>query len=71
MPKSNGLIEPDVTINGHELTFAQAMALRVAVGSMRISLNDAETAAAMGKQLAENYDVHLKCVERMMLENQK
>lgn len=29
MPKLNGLVEPDVIVNGHPLTFAQAMSLRV------------------------------------------
>lgn len=70
MPKLHGLVEADITINGQPLTFAQAMSLRVAVGSMRMSMTDPQTRAGVGEQLADNYDKHLQSVERMMLANQ-
>lgn len=65
--KASGLVEPDITVNGRALTFAECMAVRVAVGSFRISLTDPEMRAGIGEPLAGNYDHHLATVERTML----
>jgi hypothetical protein len=63
----SGMVEPDIVVNGYALTFAEAMSVRVAVSSMRISLTDPEHRAGIGERLAGNYDHHLANVERMML----
>lgn len=70
MPKNEGLIEPDVTINGQELSFAESMTLRVAVGNMRLSMNDDSAKKALG-ELAGNYDHHLASIEAKMLSLRK
>jgi len=69
MPKdeSTGLVEPDLIVNGRALTFAECMSVRVAVGNMRIMLQDAEHRRGIGEQLATNYDHHLARVEQTML----
>jgi hypothetical protein len=68
MPRDDdsGLAEPDIIVNGRALTFAECMAVRVAVSSFRIQLSAPSARDALG-QLAENYDHHLANVERMML----
>jgi len=33
MPEFNGIVEPDITINGTKLSFGQAMTVRVAIES--------------------------------------
>lgn len=68
MPKDEGtgLVEPDIVINGRALTFVQCMAVRVAIGSFRLSLHEASFRAGIGHALAENYDAHLAAVERVM-----
>lgn len=69
MPKdpASGLIEPDIVVNGLALTFAECMAVRVAIGSFRISVHDPEMRRGIGETLADNYDIHLSSVERAML----
>jgi len=69
MPRdeASGLVEPDIVVNGRALTFAECMAVRVAVGTFRISLTDPEMRAGIGEPLAGNYDHHLANVERTML----
>lgn len=42
------MVEPDITINGAELTFAQSMTVRVAVSSFAIGLQDPEHVEALG-----------------------
>jgi len=63
--EASGLVEPDITVNGRLLTFAEAMSVRVAIGSFRIGLSDLELRRQLG-QLADNYDHHLAAVERTM-----
>lgn len=69
MPTDNesGLVEPDIIVNGRALTFAECMAVRVAVGNFRIWLSDPEMRAGLGEPLAGNYDHHLANVEQTML----
>lgn len=69
MPKHEptGLVEPDIIINGRALTFAECMAVRVAVSSFRLSLTDRDMRAGIGEPLAGNYDHHLARVEQTML----
>jgi hypothetical protein len=67
MPTAGGMTEPDIVINGRALTFAEAMAVRVAVGSMRIQLSDPAYREGIGDVLAGNYDRHLANVECTML----
>jgi len=64
--EASGWVEPDITINGRTLSFAEAMAVRVAIGSFRISLSDPEMRRQLGP-LATNYDHHLAAVEYTML----
>ncbi len=59
--------EPDIIINGYSLSEAQAMAVRVAVSSMRIGLTDPEYREGLGESLADGYDRHLARVEQIML----
>jgi hypothetical protein len=68
MPKdeATGMIEPDITVNGRALTFAESMAVRVAISGYRLWLNDGVIRQQLG-QLAANYDHHLAAVERTML----
>lgn len=69
--KDSGWVEPDITINGRTLTFGEAMAVRVAVSSMRISLSSRSCRQALGEQLSEGYDGLLAAVEQQMLETIK
>src|SRR4030095_14425910 len=62
-----GWTEAHVIVNGRELSFAEAMSLRVAVSSMRINLADDALRAGLGEQLALNYDHHLATVERLLI----
>ncbi len=67
---TTGLVEPDITVNGHALSFAECMTLRVALGSFRISLSDATMRTGLGEPLATNYGTHASRVEQLMLLNQ-
>jgi hypothetical protein len=69
MPKdtATGWVEPDILVNGRALTFAECMAVRVAIGNFRLALNDPEMRQGIGVPLADNYDAHLAAVERTML----
>ncbi len=58
--------EAQVTIGGVELTFAQSMALRVAVGSMLLDLNDKKYRRDLG-DVAEFYQARLGEIEKLML----
>lgn len=62
------LIEPDIIVNGRALTFAECMAVRVAVSSFRMSLTSGTLRAGLGAGLADGYDHHLAEVERTMIE---
>ncbi len=63
MPKSEDWEEPDMTINGHELTFGQAMTTRVALISFRMFLST--SADEMG-EIGRNYRDRLKEIFEMM-----
>lgn len=62
-----GWVEPDIVINGRALTFPECMAVRVAIGNFRLSLNAPEFRTAIGVALADGYDQHLARVEHTML----
>lgn len=65
--KDSGLVEPDIVINGRALSFAECMAVRVAVTSFRISLTAPSMRAGLGEGLAAGYDFHLAMAEQAML----
>lgn len=65
--KASGHSEPSITIEGRELSLAEAMSLRVAVGSLRISLHDPGFRAGLGP-IADAYDKHLERIEGLMLQ---
>lgn len=69
MIKNNetGWNEATIVVNGRELTFAESMSVRVAVGHFRMWLNNADTRAAVGVALTEGYNFHLRSVEEQML----
>ena len=68
---ATGWTEPTILVNGHTLSFAQAMSVRVAVSSFRLQLGDPAFQAGVGKHLARNYDAHLNAVERMTMTDQQ
>ena len=61
-----GWVEPDITINGHQLTFPQAMAVRVAVSNFLQYLSDRPSRKLLGERLADGYAANLTMVERFM-----
>lgn len=63
----SGWVEPDIVINGRALTFAECMAVRVAVSSFRISLSAPSLREGLGTALADGYDRQLASVEQAML----
>ena len=65
----SGWTEPDITINGERLTFAQAMALRVAVTTFHIHLAAEGTPAELGEQLTAGYRARISEVEGLMFRN--
>jgi hypothetical protein len=69
MPKDDdsGWVEPDILVNGRALTFAECMAVRVAVSSFRITLTASSVRRGLGEGLAKGYDRHLASVEQTML----
>ena len=62
----SGWTEANVVINGRSLSFVESMTLRVAIGSMRISMNAPTMRAALG-ELATNYDHHLARIEETII----
>lgn len=62
----SGWTEPAIVINGRPLSFAEAMAIRVAVSSFRMFVNDRSNAEQLGVTLAANYDARLGDVEAYM-----
>lgn len=63
----SGWTEAEVSINGRTLSFAEAMALRVAVSTMRISLHGPAMRQGLGDRLADGYDAHLRKVESLLI----
>jgi len=68
MPRDaeTGLVEPEITINGTPLSFAQAMTLRVAVYGYAMLLDTPTMHKHLG-QLGENYLAHLVTIGRLMV----
>jgi hypothetical protein len=60
------MAEPDITINGTPLSFAQAMTLRVAISSFHMYLTDEKTAAELGEQLTAGYRARASEIEGLM-----
>lgn len=69
--EESGWTEPDIVINGRALTFAECMAVRVAVSSFRMSLTSPAMRKGLTKALADGYDHHLASVERTMIQGGK
>ncbi len=65
-----GMVEPDIVINGHVLTFPEAMTLRVALASFLVWLADPVNRAGIGHALASGYARHAGAVAAFMSENQ-
>lgn len=65
--EDSGWVEPDIVINGRPLTFVECMAVRVAIGSFRLTLTAPKFRAGLGESLAAGYDRHLAQVEQTML----
>lgn len=66
--KDTGWTEADITINGQPLTFAESMALRVAVSSYRMFVREPGNAMDIGDRLARAYDERLASVEAKIME---
>jgi len=64
--KETGWVEPTIIINGQQLTFAQAMSVRVAINSFRMFVCDPDNADNIGLKLAQGYDEQLQEVEVAM-----
>ncbi len=71
MPKAGDWNEPDIIVNGHALTVAQCMSVRVAISNFRMQLGDAVFRAAIGEALARSYDQRLRDVQHTMMETLK
>lgn len=63
--RDTGWTEAHVVINDKPLTFAESMALRVAVSSFRMWLSAHANRDGIGP-LAEGYDSKLQSIERKM-----
>jgi hypothetical protein len=68
MPTEAGMKEAEITVEGHALTFAESMVVRVAVSSMRMSLADPGMRRNLGDRLWQGYDHHLQIVERLLVQ---
>jgi hypothetical protein len=69
--KSSGMTEANVTIEGTVLTFAQSMALRVALSDFLMQLDDGEFTNGLGPELAQNYRDRCSEVLKLMLGNRR
>jgi hypothetical protein len=58
--------EPTIIVNGRVLTSAEAMAVRVAVSSLRMELSDPGIRRTLGP-IADDYDRNLASVEQTIL----
>ena len=70
-PLGSAMTEPDITIEGVRLSFAQAMALRVAASDFHMQMNDPETVDGLGDCLAEGYRDRLTEILKLMIGNRK
>ena len=59
--------EPDITIEGVQLSFGQSMALRVAATDFLMQMDDPETAGALGKHLTQGYRDRLSEILKLMI----
>jgi hypothetical protein len=55
---ATGMVEADTVINGHVLSFPEAMTLRVALASFLVWLADPANREALGQALAAGYIRH-------------
>lgn len=62
---ATGWVEATITVNGVELSFAESLAVRVAVTSFRMQVNDTETKELLGP-VSQGYDNQLAHVEELM-----
>lgn len=67
MPTQDGHTEPDITINGRQLTFAECMTVRVAVSAFIMQIQDPKMREGLGERLAAGYEYHLTNVARAMI----
>lgn len=69
MPRDpeTGMVEPDIIVNGHVLSFAECITMRVAITSFAMWLDDPANRVGLGEQLATNYDHHAAMIIRTML----
>jgi hypothetical protein len=68
MPEMDGMVEPEITINGASLNFAQAMTVRVALESFAMwiaELPDKERTGVM-----ENYQARMVEIRGYIFANQ-
>jgi hypothetical protein len=61
--ESTGWTEADITINGKHLSFAESMALRVAVSSYLMFVCEPASAKDLGEDLAKGYARQLSSVQ--------
>lgn len=62
--------EPAITINGHALTIAQAMAVRVAVSNFLLELSDPENLEALGP-IGPEYQRRLVEITKIMFREEE
>jgi len=67
---ATGMVEADTVINGHALSFPEAMTLRVALASFLVWLADPANREGVGQALAAGYIRHANAVAAFMSENQ-
>lgn len=58
--------EPEITVNGVALSFAQAMTMRVALQSFLFSLEEGLGEDEHGRKMSANYAAHAHAIERLM-----
>ncbi len=66
----NGITEADITINGVQLTFAQSMTLRVAIGGFLMDLQGSLAEDKHGRAMVGLYRSHIHDVANLMNLNQ-
>lgn len=64
--KTSGWVEPTITINGEQLSFSQAMAVRVAISSYRMFVCERTNRINIGERSADAYNDRLLEVEILM-----
>jgi hypothetical protein len=58
--------EPSITINGHTLTVAQAMTVRVAIGAFAMDLQDGMGDDDHGRAMTEGYLIAIRSIVGFM-----